>query len=51
MSKQQTVIRNIIGEVEEDPTCDFSRCYHKFSVPRETFTHEGNELRLQASTQ
>jgi hypothetical protein len=32
MLSQQTEIFNVIGEVEDDPTCDFSRCYHKFSV-------------------
>ena len=32
MLKQEIVIQNVLGEVEDDPTCDFFSCYHKFSV-------------------
>ena len=32
MNKSKQVYVNILGETEEDLTCDNLSCYHKFSV-------------------
>lgn len=33
-SKKQTkiIFKNILGEEENDPVCDYLSCYHKFSI-------------------